>query len=299
MFSSGWLACFGFIKSLAKDYDHVLLDELCDSALFEGANYTTKSVHTFKHLDVNDMEEKLKVLRQTKDNGILVVTDSLFNQDSSSPDLKAYQRITSENQAYLLLNLGHDFCAMGPNGRGVWEEQGLTDLQNVFFLGSGSKTLGVNFGFIALPGAKGNVTHFWKYFCSTYMFTNAINPIQCNSGLATLRMARSELGRQLRGQVLSNSTYLREKIAAKGLQPLGRASPFVCVKVGSDVLARIILRIMMENGVFVTLIEFPQIKRGEAVIRMSLTPEHTHEQIDRLVDVLVQSVEAGNVVFNR
>lgn len=161
-----------------------------------------------------------------------MVTDSLFSQDSTSPDLKAYQRITSENQAYLLLSLGHDFCSMGPNGRGVWEEQGLTDLQNVFFLGSGSKTLGVNFGFIALPGAKGNVTHFWKYFCSTYMFTNAINPIQSNSGLATLRMARSELGRQLRDKVMSNSTYLREKLASNGLQPLGRVSPFVCVKVG-------------------------------------------------------------------
>lgn len=64
------------------------------------------------------------------------------------------------------------------------------------------------------------------------MFTNAINPIQSNSGLATLRMARSELGRQLRDKVMSNSTYLREKLASNGLQPLGRVSPFVCVKVG-------------------------------------------------------------------
>ena len=55
----------------------------------------------------------------------------------------------------------------------------------------------------------------------------------------------------------------------------------------------------MENGVFVNLVEFPQVKRGEATIRMSLTPEHTEQQIDRLVEVLVQSVEAGKVIFNR
>lgn len=53
------MALFGFVKSVAKDYDHVLLDELCDSALFEGAKYTTVSVHTFKHLDAQDMEAKL------------------------------------------------------------------------------------------------------------------------------------------------------------------------------------------------------------------------------------------------
>lgn len=59
------MACFGFIKAVAKDYDCVLLDELSDPALFEGANYTTKSVHTFKHLDEEDLKTKLKQLRQT------------------------------------------------------------------------------------------------------------------------------------------------------------------------------------------------------------------------------------------
>jgi glycine C-acetyltransferase/8-amino-7-oxononanoate synthase len=90
----------------------------------------------------------------------------------------------------------------------------LKNLENVFFIGSGSKTLGVNYGFIALPGKKGSkesiYIDYWKYFCSTYMFTNAINPIQSNAGLATLRMARSYLGKQLRTKVLENGKYLRE-----------------------------------------------------------------------------------------
>ena len=131
-----------------------------------------------------------------------MITDSLFSVDSSSPDLVKYQRIVSEHQAYLVINMGHDFGMFGPNGKGIWEEQGLTDLQNVFFLGSGSKSLGVNFGFLAVPGAKARFIQFWKYFCSTYMFTNAINPIQANCGLATLRMTRSELGNQLRKRSL-------------------------------------------------------------------------------------------------
>ena len=125
----------------------------------------------------------------------MVITDCLFSGDSSTPDLKKYQQIASENQAYLLLNVGHDFGIYGKNGKGLWEEQGLKEINNVFFVGSGSKTLGVNFGFIALPGSKKNFIHFWKYFCSTYMFTNAINPVQSNCGLATLRMMRSQLGK--------------------------------------------------------------------------------------------------------
>jgi 7-keto-8-aminopelargonate synthetase-like enzyme len=55
IFSSGWMALFGFVKAVVKDYDHVLIDELCDRGLFEGAHFTTKSVHTFKHLDEKDL----------------------------------------------------------------------------------------------------------------------------------------------------------------------------------------------------------------------------------------------------
>lgn len=77
-------------------------------------------MHTFKHLDVKDMQEKLENLRRTKSNGIMLITDCLFSVDSSSPDLVAYQRIAAENQAYLLLNIGHDFGIYGENGRGLW-----------------------------------------------------------------------------------------------------------------------------------------------------------------------------------
>ena len=49
------MAYYGFVKAIIKDYDHILIDELCDGALFEGAHYTTKSVHVFKHLDEKDL----------------------------------------------------------------------------------------------------------------------------------------------------------------------------------------------------------------------------------------------------
>jgi 7-keto-8-aminopelargonate synthetase-like enzyme len=50
----------------------------------------------------------------------MLITDSLFNVDSTSPNIVNYQKIAAENQAYLLLNVGHDLGVLGPNGRGVW-----------------------------------------------------------------------------------------------------------------------------------------------------------------------------------
>lgn len=278
------MAYFGFVKSMVKDYDHILIDELCDGALFQGANYTTKSVHVFKHLDEKDLEEKLVALRAKAKNGILVITDSLFTADSASPDIVKYQQITSDNQSFLLLCMNHDFGIFGPTGQGLLEEQQLKEFNNVFIVGSATKTLGVNFGFVALPGNKKNNIHFFKYFCSTYMFTNAINPVQSNCGLATLRMARSHMGHSLREKVLYNANYLREKLTARGHKVLGRVSPFVCVCVGKEVLARMITKTLMENNIFVNTVEFPQTKLGEATIRMTLTPDHTQEQLEELIE---------------
>lgn len=66
------------------------------------------------------------------------------------------------------------------------------------------------------------------------MFTNAINPIQSNCGLITVRMASGQLGKIHREQVLENGKYLRESLKSKGHQVLGRVSAFVCVRVGNE-----------------------------------------------------------------
>ena len=88
------------------------------------------------------------VRAKNPDNAILVVTEGLFSMDSDSPDLKAYQKICKEHNAYLLIDCAHDFGHIGEKGRGFWDVQGLTDLSNVLLLGTGSKCLSTNIGFV-------------------------------------------------------------------------------------------------------------------------------------------------------
>lgn len=246
IYSAGWLAGFGVIKGLVKDYDHVVIDEFADNSFFEGARAATKNVHKFRHLDQAHMAELVKAIRaKDTENAVLVVTESLFPLDSASPDLPSYQKITNELKSYLLIGCGHDFGIFGATGQGIWEEQGLTDRSNVLLVGTGSKTLSINFGFVGITDRL--IPEYLKYYSTAYMFTNAINPVQANSALATLRVVRSEEGRQLRTKVLKNGALLRGLLAGKGFQVLGRVSPFVCVRVGNEIVARIITRILMDN----------------------------------------------------
>lgn len=53
IYSAGWLAGFGVIKALIKQYDYVIMDNLSHNCLQEGAYAATKNVIKFPHLDHN------------------------------------------------------------------------------------------------------------------------------------------------------------------------------------------------------------------------------------------------------
>ena len=50
IYSVGWLAGFGVIKALVKEYDHIIMDRLAHNCLQEGSNAATKNVYKFEHL---------------------------------------------------------------------------------------------------------------------------------------------------------------------------------------------------------------------------------------------------------
>ncbi len=187
------------------------MDTLCHNCLQEGANAATGNIYKFPHLNHDKMVEYLQKIRaKDTENGILVVTEGLFSMDSDSPDLNAMQKVCKKYNAFLLIDSAHDFGNMGEKGKGVWELQGLEDKSNCIFIGTGSKCLSTNIGFVGCDYS--NVLEYFKYFSTAYMFTNAINPVQAATSLSNLRIIRSELGAQKRKQVLENYDYLRAKL---------------------------------------------------------------------------------------
>ena len=77
-------------------------------------------------------------------------------------------------------------------------------------MGTGSKTLSTNIGFVGCNDPK--IIEYLKIFSTSYMFTNAINPVQAATSLANLRILSSEHGAILRRQVMENYKYLRQKL---------------------------------------------------------------------------------------
>lgn len=129
---------------------------------------------------------------------------------------------------------------------GVWEVQNLKDRSNVILVGTGSKCLSTNIGFIACT--DNYVIEYCKYYSSAYMFTNAINPVQAATSLANLRILRSHLGYRLRKQVVRNYNYLRAQLEQRGHKVFGNPCAVLPLYVGNEIVCRLISRIMMDKG---------------------------------------------------
>ena len=277
LFPTGWAAGFGAIKGLVRSADHIVMDALSHACLQEGAQAATRNIHLFRHNQVEAAREKLAKIRSTDtSNGILVVTESLFSMDSDTPDLRALQDVASEYGATLLVDIAHDLGNLGPTGRGFLEIQGMLGKVDIV-MGSFSKTFASNGGFVAGHGRS--LKEYLRYFSSPNTFSNALSPASAAIVAKAIDIVQSDEGAVLRSELMGNIKLLRSLLGGCALETYGDASAIVCVKMGSESLARLVSRRLPAMGMIANLVEFPAVPKGQARFRLQVMARHSQADI--------------------
>jgi glycine C-acetyltransferase len=295
LFSTGWGAGYGLIRTFVSPRDHVVLDILAHACLHEGAWAATKQVHRVPHLSAEGIERRLRRIRaDDRDAGILVITEALFSMDSDSPDIGAIQALCRRHDAVLMVDVAHDFGAMGATGRGLLEDQGQVGAVDII-MGSFSKTFATNGGFVATdhPAVKMAL----RSSGPTQTFTNAIGPLGAAIALACLSIVESDEGARRRAALIDNAEYLRGGLTAAGFDLLGRPSAIVPVVLGEVAHARRMTRAATRDGALVNLVEYPAVPRAANRWRLQLMADHRREHLDRMtataVDARDKALAAG------
>jgi 7-keto-8-aminopelargonate synthetase-like enzyme len=284
LYPTGWAAGFGVIKGLVRSADHVVMDMLSHSCLQEGAHAATNNIHLFRHLDTEYCRNILSKIRsKDKENGILVVTEGLFSMDSDTPDLAALQSLCHEFNATLVVDVAHDLGSLGEDGRGhigIQNMLGKVDL----VMGSFSKTFASNGGFVACKSRA--VKEYLRFYSAPATFSNALSPVQAATIMKAFDIVDSAEGREQREALMANVMSLRRQLGEAGLEYYGDPSAIVCVKMGTEGLARLVSRRLPELGLIANLVEFPAVPKGAARIRMQVMANHSEQNIADAVQVL-------------
>ena len=221
----------------------------------------------------------------------MVITEGLFSMDSDTPDIGAMQELCREYDAILMVDVAHDLGSLGEDGRGHIGMQkmiGKVDL----VMGSFSKTFASNGGFVACKTRA--VKEYLRFYSPPCTFSNALSPVQAATVLKAFEIVDSHEGRELRSALMRNVLSLRDELRGAGFDVYGDPSAIVCVKMGSEGLARLVGRRLPELGLIANLVEFPAVPKGQARFRMQVMAKHSPQNITDAVQRLRTAFDAGS-----
>jgi glycine C-acetyltransferase len=145
-------------------------------------------------------------------------------------------------------------------------------------MGSFSKTFASNGGFVATN--SNTIAEYLKMFSNSYMFSNALSPIQAAVVCNALKIVRSAEGDSRRESLQQNAIAMIKRFSQHGIQCMGEVSPIVPVPIGGEAHSRLVYRDLQRKNIAAMVIEFPIVAVGQSRLRIQLMANHTVEQVE-------------------
>ncbi|MEO1027772.1 MAG: 5-aminolevulinate synthase [Pseudomonadota bacterium] len=281
LFTSGYVSNWTTLGTLAARMKDcvVLSDELNHASMIEGIRHSRAEKRIFKHNSVKDLVEKIKDIDPARPK--LIAFESVYSMDGDIAPIKEFCDVADEYGAMTYLDEVHAVGLYGPRGGGIAEQEGLMDRLTVIE-GTLAKAFGVFGGYITGSTA---LCDFIRSFASGFIFTTALPPGVAAAALASIKhLKNSDMERmRQRRQVKS----VREKLRAIGIPTLENPSHIVPVMVRDPVKCKMISDWLMEHhGIYVQPINYPTVSKGTERLRITPSPVHSDDDVDRLVDAL-------------
>ena len=278
VFSSGYLANLGAIRTLVNEKDVVILDRLCHASLIDGARLSKAKFWVYEHRNPGDLEKLLSRAKRFRRR--LVVTDAYFSMDGDVAPIGDLLDLCEKNEAILMIDEAHSTGVYGKTGRGFTEHFGVSGRVPVV-MGTLSKALGSVGGFIA---GSAVLRETLVNFCRPYIYTTAPSPASSRAALAALEVIKKTP--RLREKLWDNVKMLRGGLEDLGLDLMGSEGPIIPVRVGDPSKAMALKESLKTFGIFVSAIRPPSVPKGTERIRLSVSAAHSPAQIAHLMACL-------------
>lgn len=282
LFPTGFAANVGAIGSLVESGDAVFSDRLNHASLIDGCRLSKAKLRVYSHHNLGQLADELAKARDVRRR--LIVTDSLFSMDGDAAPLAELVELAERTKSMLLVDEAHATGVYGANGRGWSEEVGVPGSRCVH-VGTLSKAIGSQGGFVA--GTQ-LLCDWMRNKARTQMFSTSLTPGACGAAVESLRIITGEPDR--RERVRSLSRQLRAELIAAGWNVTGEPDcPIVPLIVGEPNTALHLSHLLQERGFLVPAIRPPTVARGTSRLRVSLTTDHSHEDVTNFVAALRQA----------
>ena len=283
LFPSGFQANLAAVTALADRHSLVLADRLIHHSLLSGVRASGARLQRFAHNDLAALEQRLQAARRERPNQrLLVLSESLFSMQGTSPEVGALAALCASHGAALLLDEAHALGVLGPGGRGLGYGFNGEDGRAEIALISG--TFGKAFGSGGAFLAGGSLVMEWLLqFSGPFRYTTALAPPLAAAALAALACLQADP----RGQaLLQRAARWRSALEAAGWPRPPGTGPILPLLVGDDGRALALQQRLEAAGLLSVAIRPPTVPEGTARLRLVLRHDLPEGSLERLLAAL-------------
>lgn len=268
---------FGSVAIFCDEKNHASVIDGCALSIFNLWGGHRSKFHSYRHLDMNHLEQLLQISNREQN---IIITDGVFSLHGHVAPLNNIVKLSRQYNAVVYVDDAHGTGVLGPTGRGTAEMFGVdVDIH----MGTFSKAFGGSGGFIV---GDRDFCDYLRVACRTHMFQTAMAPCTAAGLIVSLDIVEFELWR--RERLLENATSVRKELERLGFSTLSSKHHIIPVLVGDEQIAINLYHGLLERGIFAPCYRYPAMDFNEAIIRCNMMATHTEEQLDRLVTALAE-----------
>ena len=281
LFASAYTANQSTLWTLGKKIKDIEIfsDELNHASLIQGIKNSGAKCHIFRHNDVEHLESLLKEVNINTPK--MIVFESLYSMEGiRSPILKIVE-LAKKYNCMTYLDEVHSVGLYGVEGKGIAVEMGVENEIDIIN-GTLAKAYGQMGGYIA---SSLEIIDYIRTFSPGFIFTTSICPSIAAGSLKAIDIV--SMAEQLRIRLKENSSYIRQMLDSVAIPYIDTNSHIVAVLVNDPFLCKQVSQDLIDDHkIYAQPIFYPTVPKGLERLRITVTPKHRKEHIEKMVRAL-------------
>ena len=292
IFTSAYVANQTTLATLCKRLKgiQVFSDELNHASLIEGIKNSKADCSIFRHNDLDHLEELLKSTE--KNIPKIIVFESLYSMDGTETNISDYVALAKKYDALTYLDEVHAVGLYGAGGRGVAYKNGVSNDIDIIN-GTLAKGFGQIGGYIV---GDDTMIDFIRSFAPGFIFTTSMMPSIAAASSKSISIVEGL--DEKREDIFNKAKYIRGRLTDLKIPFVDSDSHIIPLLAYSTSKAKAYSRKLLDDhNIYIQPIFYPTVPRDSARLRITVTPKHTKDDIDHLLNALSMVWNQNNIVM--